>query len=463
MKNITALLTKTHHRWLLPTLLCCLLGLIILLQNGWTFNIYDELSWLKMIYEKMSLADFIRGDFEKLGRFRPLSFFINQIKYTITTDPQILRIERYAEWLLFLSLAYALFSKLIEQPLIRVLVVVFLIKSPPILELIHVYTVSELPFLLFLTAATLLWWQGRRVLSAIAVLIACLFKEPSLIFLSFIFLLVDWISDTSTKKYIFNKRYIASLLFSLVVLVFLYLNRRGGYYELRSNSYLIREILSKSILDFAPLILIILTTGRRAPKLFANFANQSIDRRKFVVGILSIAYGLAYAGVIFSTSSGWTFHFSPAVFFITLGLLLLLDLLKPATIVLLPFLIILPLRLPYNLYREWQRHIPRKERIEVIKKAPTGIPFVSNCLIDAVGLGFAADRRPERLECFGRKMVECCQQEPLIVELDINCPDYSYIEGEFEKHNFPGYDGGKTGFIIECFPNDSSDWGELED
>lgn len=393
----------------------------IALSKGWTWGPYDEVWWSRMFFDGWDVRHFLKWDFS-YGRFRPVIPAINFLKFSIFNfDPHLIRVERFAVFGgLFISLYAWLRSEKLSQVSI-LLTLVFLLKAPPLLELFHIFTLSELPCLLFFTFA-LISRKKLPILSHIFLITATLTKEP------FAFLLP--IPAILERKWKEASAYFAITSAYLGTLFFMSL---GKYYRVGFHSSVAAEIARQIPRDFGlflpVFVLLIYNFVKREHR--GNF--YEIINDKLYKPLILVGAALVYAASVFSMSAGWTFHFAPPVFLfaVALGLLIndyiVVEKLSQGTFACLCIVIaILPARLVWNVRRLHEKHVYRTTFMDAIRNSKIAGTLGTNCPFDGDGYGFATDRRPDDVDCYASSepVARCCERAKIIALIS-TCDAYA--------------------------------------
>jgi hypothetical protein len=223
---------------------------------GWSWSLYDEISWLRYYNQGVTGIDFLKKDFQELGRIRPLSVLISIGRMAWVQSEQLhwQRLFTYLEflWLLFLFFRF-LVVRLNSSKLTALFGVAFLMKSPPLLELIHIFTLSELRATWFLLLALQV---NNRKIELLFLAAAALTKEP--------FALMAPLAPLLRGKIMESVCYGAA---GAMYVGLLYLNSRGVYYQVGINLNSIIEIAKNATIDFSPALILMVfafSLNRRA-------------------------------------------------------------------------------------------------------------------------------------------------------------------------------------------------------
>lgn len=408
----------------------------------WTWSLYDELGWINY-YLKDSLWDFIHRDFFMDWRFRPLSEAVVYLKFKIFGfNAALFRFERALELVLFVVCYLKYFLGQRRTPLIPVLLgLVFIVKSPPVLEQWRWATVSELWGMNFLLLALLA--RPRSMVLSYGFLVLCaLNKEPMAVFLALPALL-----DRKTKEAALG------LATTALYFAFLYAGRRGytAAYGVTINVHSLQELLRQAALDLVPLYL--------------GVAIFCIRRSKTWTPLVFFAFAFIYFALVLFKTWGYTYILAPVILLMGMGLTSLLEgdpskkpwppLAVGASVLL---ILILPLRLVWNGVHVYQRTQQRALLIEALAEQEARPITASNCPMDRRSLGFAADlfrgeRDPQGFRADGPtctgSLLDCCRQARQVAVGD-ECYDGPGLRAQAQSLNLKKTyeNGGWT--LFEC-------------
>jgi len=436
---------ENSKTWLIPVLLCIIAtGAMLVFLPSWSWSLFDEIGWFKFLQDGVTVKSFMQSDYSSWGRFRPLSpfFAFGRIQLFGPENIKWMRVERYAEFLVLLGLFWSLLRKRENISLaLSVFALGFLLKSPPILELIRVVSLSELAGMIFVLAGLLI--RERSLAGCYAFLfLAVITKEPFALFLPMPALLDRRVRET----------FITGLI-GAGYLGFLMAMRKGGYYEVGSSAQSMREILLKLAVDLVPALSILVFWIHRF-----RFKGTSIPSDLWRSGVFFVFAG-AYAGVLLGKAAAYGYHFAPSVLLTAWAFTLLIrycvvrfGMPKLAFYILVFFAAVQPLRLVWNIGRLYNTHRDRFALTEAVRESKISGTYGTNCYLDSAGLGYVANARKESGSCTDwetNSVKECCKKVS-IVGLLAECPSYEHLLSDAKVYGFPIVAQGEGWKVISC-------------
>lgn len=406
--------------WLAPILLALsYLFVLAAFFHGWTWSLFDELSWVVQFPEKSGLIEWTRNDFATYGRIRPLSAAFVFIKMRLLgVDAHALRLERAAEFLLSAGLAIAYLRRRGLPWLFVAFGAAFWLKSPPQLEQFNWITLSELNGTILVLLA-LLAYERSRCLSYALLLCAGLTKEP------FIFMLP--LPALLEKRW---RESLVALAWVTLHVSFLMLSRRTYTADVAVGNMqfnALGEIARGFVIDFAA-----------AAPLFLFFRGRFEFSDSLRRALLLFGFSALYAGAVLSKAWGYTYILSPVILLSALGFSFLLEHLSRAralsrTALLYVGLLVVAFsaRVCWNVSRAYAKSSARLEIVEKLRAEPLKGAVASNCPFDTKGFGFIADARDGDSFC-SRSVDTCCRKDGYFA-LGTRCEGFDSLSAELSR------------------------------
>jgi hypothetical protein len=403
--------------------------------KGWTWSLYDELSWVHYSHFK-PLWTYISEDYVRDGRFRPLApIFVYLKLFLFGLSPQFLRVERILEVIATTTLVLLfLRNHAPKSKWIALIVGIgFWLKSAPQLDQARWMFTPELNGLFFFACALLVRKHSKPV-SYLFLLLMVTAKEPFAMFLPLPALL--------EKRW---KEVLLSGAAGFFYMLFLVLNRRGYSTMYGSVQYpgASQEILKQTLKDFSYLILLCV--------LFSKTRLKYLQSNPWALwpSLVFATFGITYATLVYPMLWGYTYMLAPALFLIGIALsflLIALDKAKPfspkALVLLFALSAIFSLKISYN----WTKNYLHTKELHALFKGlsqlPQTGPVGSNCPVDNRNVGFGADilvksigkARSNGPSCYkpGESAAECCKGAELLA-IGKECNSFEDLTQEAEK------------------------------
>lgn len=420
-KNIT-LTTRTLQ---IPFIISLIYGLlIVLIGDGWWWQLYDDSSWINYFQNK-SILELVHLDFFVHGRARPFSMIIPEVWLSIFgRNPHYLIIVRYIEFLFFIYLCIkVLKNKFNFKSFSILLFLTLLIKSNTTVEQIKYYGFSELHALVIFLAAILFRNKSLR-LSYLLLIISALTKEPFAILIS----LPAWLENKKSEAI---KATIFSI-FYLIFILFLRKNFTNASYEYSAFTFSIVTILHalKGILKDSFLLIPFLIVFRK------HIFNDST----FKIFLVFIAI---YSAVVIPRAWDYNYIFTPIAFLFSWLTAYLFDqyFISQKQSVWLQYLfaisvVLLPLKFSYSFIKMYMQSSQRKSISQEIQKFPPETIVNSNCLIDIWGIAKISGLQKDGTQCaFSSMSLSDCCKEGEYIALGFECSDFELRVSQYEKTN----------------------------
>lgn len=436
-----------------PLLIAGFCALIIVSLPGWTWQLYDDPSWLFTFRGQDGFWDsfsaFVAKDFHSLGRVRPLSGALAYGKLALFGEhPHLLRAVRLGEVMLFAgAFLWAARAALGLRPALSFLALALCLKSPPVLEQFRWMFTSELPALTALCVA-LAVGRRRPATAEALIIVAALIKEPFIILLP--------MPSMLHRRY---RRGSAAAAAALLCMAFLYLCSQGAfsssvnvYYKVAGLSAgTIAEILRGSAVDLlAPLSVAVIVAifagkGRGGEGAWAMAA---------VLGLAAVAYG----GLVLPKAWGYTYILAPVCALFSLALAAALQarfggraIRRPVAALALAFVALFSARVVWNLARTYISSKDRAALFTVLKEGPRKGPVATSCMIDAYGIGYLADGRIDGPQCPDPSvpLTECCEGAEMLA-LGQECGAFDARQAEAAAAGFREIYGNKRWKLYQC-------------
>ena len=407
--------------WGALALLALYVFAVAVFGTGWTWALYDELKWVgEYVRDQGSFWSYLRDDWAS-GRVRPTSIFAAYSKFwAFGFQPHVLRIVRVFEWLAFAGLFAMVLRRICGVHwLWAALGTALALKSPPLMEQIRFFDLSELTALWLFCAGWLLRSHSRW--AALPVLVIAGLSKESMPLL----LLLPPLFEKRWKELAATTATVGGFL------LYLYLHRTGytAQYQAKGmNPVVLREILFQGLVDVAfvlPLLVLALPffTKPRSTKFWAHPQLWGAAS----TAVVAIAYGV----IVFPMAWGYTYIFAPVTTLAAAAVACLCAAALPeprfskgpATVILTALAVLTTVGASARAGRNWHRtHQSSQLRAEMFRAAQ---PLTekgslgSNCSSDSRSITYAAqllvrtpfDARRDGPYCIyeSESLADCCR------------------------------------------------------